>query len=137
MRRTFGGMARRLLPALLVFTALLFDVGGSHGTALAFLLLAIPAAFMLVLDCYGDALDGRSGRLKPALSALSLLLLVLSAALRSPAVVGGVPQFALSALVLALILYAAVAVGALVAPRRAAVIALRADEAPVRRRRAA
>lgn len=130
-------MARRLLPALLVFTALLFDVGGGHGAALALLLFGIPAAFMLVLDCYGDVLEGRCSGLRPALAALALFLVVLSAALRSPAVVGGLPRFALSALVATLFLYAAVAVGALAAPRRAAVVALRADEAPARRRRAA
>ncbi|CAN5250627.1 hypothetical protein BH18ACT12_BH18ACT12_23930 [soil metagenome] len=130
-------MARRLLPALLVFTALLLDVGGGHGAALALLLVGIPAAFMLVLDCYGDVLDGRCGRLRPALAALALFLVVLSAALRSPAVVGGLPRFALSALVVTLFLYAGVALGALVAPRRTAVVAFRAHEAPARRRRAA
>lgn len=130
-------MARRPLPALLVFTALLFDVGGGHGAALVLLLFGIPAAFMLVLDCYGDVLEGRCSGLRPALAALALFLVVLSAALRSPAVVGGLPRFALSALVLTLFLYAAVAVGALVAPRRTAVVPLRAGEAPARRRRAA
>ena len=43
-----------------------------------------------------------------------MVVLVVSAALRSPAVVGGVPHFAVSSLVLALLLYAAVAVGALI-----------------------
>jgi hypothetical protein len=130
-------MARRPLPALAVFTALLFDLGGGHGAALALLLLAIPAAFMLLLDCYGDAVEGRCSVLRPALAALALVLVVLSAALRSPAVVGGLPRFAVSALVLTLFLYAAAAVGALFAPRRTAVIQLRAEEPPTRRRRAA
>ena len=130
-------MARRPVPALAVFTALLFDLGGGHGTALAVLLLAIPAAFMLVLDCYGDAVEGRCSILRPALAALALVLVVLSAALRSPAVVGGLPRFAVSALVLTLCLYAAAALGALFAPRRPAVVPLRVDEAPLRRRRAA
>ena len=40
-------------------------------------------------------------------------LLVLSAALRSPAVTGGVPTLAVSALVMTLVLYAAISVGAL------------------------
>jgi hypothetical protein len=47
---------------------------------------------------------------------------VLSAALRSPAVVGGVPQFAVSALAFALGLYAVVVVGGVLAgqaPQRA------------------
>jgi hypothetical protein len=130
-------MARRFLPALIVFTALLFDVGGGHGVALALLLVAIPAAFALLLECYGDVVEGRCSSLRPAFAALALFLVVLSAALRSPAVVGGLPRFAVSALVVTLFLYVAVAVGALVAPRRTAVIPLPAEELLARRRRAA
>ncbi|MEN3313702.1 MAG: hypothetical protein V7645_3031 [Actinomycetota bacterium] len=104
-------MPRRLLPALLVLAALLSDAGGAHGLALAFLLFAIPAGFMLTLDCYGDVLEARSGAIRPALAGLSLLLIVLSAALRSPAVIGGVPKFAVSALVVALLLHSVVLVG--------------------------
>jgi hypothetical protein len=102
-----------MLPALLVIAALLADAGGSHGLALALLLVAIPAAFVLALDCYGDVLESRCSGLRPALAGVSLLLLVLSAALRSPAVMGGVPKFAVSALVLVLLLYTVVLVGAL------------------------
>jgi hypothetical protein len=61
---------------------------------------------------------------------------VLSAALRSPAVVGGVPQLAVSALTFALCLYAVVAVGTVVpqrAPRRARVTRVDADGAQARR----
>ena len=91
-------MSRRLLPALLVLAALLSDAGGSHGLALALLLFAIPAAFVFALDCYGDA-PGVAVQRRPAgPRGLSLLLLVLSAALRSPAVIGGVPKLAVSAL---------------------------------------
>jgi hypothetical protein len=106
-------MSRRLLPALLVLAALLSDAGGSHGLALALLLFALPAAFVLALDCYGDLLESRCSGFRPALAGLSLLLLVLSAALRSPAVIGGVPKFAVSALVLVLLLYAVVLIGTL------------------------
>jgi hypothetical protein len=130
-------MARRLLPALLVFAAFLCDVGGAHGIALALLFLAIPSAFVLALDCYGDTLEARCGRLRPILAALAVFLLVLSAALRSPAVVGGVPQFAVSALVLTLALYCAAALGALRPSRRAPVVRLHAEELKARRRRAA
>jgi hypothetical protein len=105
-------MGRRFLPSVLVVAALLADLGGDHGLALGLLLGAIPAAFVLVLDCYGDALEGRCSLFRPAFAGVCLALLVVSAALRSPAVVGGVPQFALSALVLALLLYAVVAVTA-------------------------
>jgi hypothetical protein len=105
-------MARRLLPAILVLAALLSDLGGNHGLALAFLLAGIPAAFVLALDCYGDALEARCSGLRPVSAGLSVFLLVLSAALRSPAVVGGVPQFAVSALVITLVLYAGISVAA-------------------------
>jgi hypothetical protein len=107
-------MSRRLLPALLVLAALLSDLGGGHGLALALLLLAIPAAFVFALDCYGDVLESRCSGIRPALAGLSVILLVLSAALRSPAVIGGVPKFAVSALVITLVLYAAISVGATV-----------------------
>jgi hypothetical protein len=110
-------MARRALPALLAFAALLSDAGGRHGLALVLLFAAIPAAFALALDCYGDAIEARCGRVRPVLAALSVFLLVLSAALRSPAVVGGVPQLAVTALVVCLFLYAGALVGALVSPR--------------------
>jgi hypothetical protein len=110
-------MPRRLLPAMLVLAALLSDAGGAHGLALAFLLCAIPAAFMLALDCYGDLLESRCSGARPALAGLSVFLLVLSAALRSPAVIGGVPKFAVSALVITLVLYAAISVGALLPGR--------------------
>jgi hypothetical protein len=105
-------MARRALPALLVFTALLSDVAGNHAVSLALLLMAIPAAFVVALDCYGDALEARCGGIRPLLAGLAAFLLVLSAALRSPAVVGGVPRLAVSALVLTLLLYVGLAAGA-------------------------
>jgi hypothetical protein len=131
-------MARRVLPALLVFTAFLCDLGGNHAVALGFLLCAIPAAFVLALDCYGDALEARCSRVRPSLGGLSVVLLVLSAALRSPAVVGGVPQLAVSALVLTLVLYVAIAVGALSPARQSepAIQRVRRTEAD-RTRRAA
>jgi len=106
-------MARRALPALLALIALLADLSGSHGVALGFLLAAIPAAFVLALECYGDALEARCGGLRPLFAGAGLVLLVLSATLRSPAVVGGVPRLAVSAIVLCLLLYAGALVGAL------------------------
>jgi hypothetical protein len=110
-------MARRVLPAVLVLAALLSDLGQSHGVALGLLLVAIPTSFVVALDCYGDALEARCGGIRPLLAGLALVLLVLSAALRSPAVVGGVPQLAVSALVLTLVLYATIALSALVPAR--------------------
>ena len=106
-------MARRALPALLALSALLADLSGSHGVALAFVLAAIPAAFALALECYGEAIEARCGGLRPLFAGGGVVLLVLSAALRSPAVVGGVPRLAVSAVVLCLLLYGGALVGAL------------------------
>ena len=105
-------MPRRLLSALLVVSALCSDLGGDHALALVFVLCAIPAAFALALDCYGDALESRCTLARPVLAGLAVVVLVVSAALRSQAVVGGVPHFAVSSLILALVLYGAVALGA-------------------------
>ena len=102
-------MARRALPALLALIALLADLSGDHGLALGFVLAAIPAA----LECYGDTLEARCGGVRPLVAAGGLVLLVLSAALRSPAVVGGVPRLAISAIVLCLLLYAGALLAAL------------------------
>ena len=109
-------MLRRALPALLALIALVADLSGSHSVAHGFLLAAIPAAFALALECYGDALEARCGGLRPLAAAGAVALLVLSAALRSPAVVGGVPRLAVSAVVLTLLLYAGALLGALLAP---------------------
>jgi hypothetical protein len=106
-------MARRVLPALLGLGAFVADLSGSHGVALVFLLAAIPAAFAFALECYGDALEARCSTLRPILAGAALLLLVFCAALRSPAVIGGVPQLAVSTLAIPLLLYAAIGLGAL------------------------
>jgi hypothetical protein len=120
--RSLGGMARRALPALLALIALFADVSGAHGVALGFVLAAIPAAFALALECYGDALEARCGGVRPLVAAGGLVLLVLSAALRSPAVVGGVPRLAITAVVACLLLYIGALLGALfAAPKRAVV----------------
>jgi hypothetical protein len=108
----------RVLPSLLMLAALLADLGGSHGVAQAFVLLAIPAAFALALACYGEALEARCSLVRPVVAGLPVLLLVLSAALRSQAVVGGIPTLAVSALVLALVLHGGLVVGALLPGRR-------------------
>ena len=115
-------MGRRGVPAALAFGALVADLAGHHTLALTGLVLAIPASFALVLDCYGAALEARCGLIRPLAAAAGLLLIVFSAAMRSPAVVGGVPRIAVSALALAGVLCVA-AVARLRAPaveRRAA-----------------
>ena len=119
-------MARRTLPAVLAFAAFVADLSGAHGVALVALFGAIPAAFVLTLDCFADALQSRCTLIRPVVAGGGLLLRVISATLRSPAVVGGVPQLAVSAVVLSLLLYAGLAVAALAA-------ALRAAQAPVGR----
>jgi hypothetical protein len=97
-------MSRRACPAALACIALLGDLSGQHTLALTALVIAIPAFFAVMLDCYGDALAARCGVFRPAAAAGGLLLIVFSAALRSPAVVGGVPRVAVSALALAALL---------------------------------
>ena len=96
-----AGMAR-VVPSVLILGALLGDATGSRAHS-----LMAPAGF-----------ESRCSLLRPMLTGLSLALLVLSAALRSPAVVGGVPALATSALVLALLLYGAVVIGALLPESR-------------------
>ncbi len=105
-------MARRALPALLALCAFLADLGGAHAFARIVLFVAIPAGFALVVACYGDAVERRAGAGRALLAALGLFLLVLSAALRSPALVGGVPRIAVTAVALAPLpcLYAALRV---------------------------
>jgi hypothetical protein len=111
-------MARRPLPAALAFVALVADLTGAHGFALAILLAAIPAAFVLTLDCFADTLYERCSLARPLVAGAGLVLLVLSASLRSPAVVGGVPRLAVSAIVLTLMLYAGLATSVLVVAAR-------------------
>jgi hypothetical protein len=103
----------RVAPALLALTALIADLSGSHGFALVLLFAAIPAAFALALDYYGHAVEAQRLTLRLLCAAGGLALLVLSAALRSPAVVGGVPRLAISAIVLCLLLYAGAVLGSL------------------------
>ena len=62
-------MIRRPLPALLGLGALVADTAGAHGWALTLVLLAIPAAFVLMLDWYGDALEARCGLTRPLVAA--------------------------------------------------------------------
>jgi hypothetical protein len=113
-------MARRPLPAALAFVAFVGDLAGAHGLALVALLAAIPAAFVLTLDCFADSLQSRCTLARPIVAGSGLLLLVMSATLRSPALVGGVPQISVSAVAFSLVLYAALAIGVLVAAVRRA-----------------
>jgi hypothetical protein len=111
-------MVRRALPAVLGLASFLADLSGDHGLALVLLLGAIPAAFAFALECYGEALEARCSILRPAVAAVALVVFVVCAALRSPAVIGGVPQLAVSALAIPLLLYAAIGLGALLPSSR-------------------
>jgi hypothetical protein len=71
---------------------------------------ALPA--LLALIAFVADLSGSHG------VALVFVLAAIPAALRSPAVVGGVPHLAVSAVVLALLLYGGALVGALLASPR-------------------
>ena len=94
-------MARRALPALLALSALVADLGGAHELARIVLFVAIPATFALVVACYGDRVETRTGGGRVLVAGLGLFLLVLSAAVRSPALAGGVPRIAITAVALA------------------------------------
>jgi hypothetical protein len=100
-------VVRRSCPAALVFAAFVLDLGGDHTLSLGVLLLAIPASFALLLDCYGRAVEGETGLLRTGAAGAGLVLVVSSAALRSPALVGGVPRIAVSALAVAVVMCAA------------------------------
>lgn len=103
----------RLLPAALVLASLSADGTGRHSPAFALLLLAIPAACAAALHLYGDALAGHCGGLRPLLAGVAATLVVIAATLRSPAVVGGVPQLAVTLAASCLVLYIAIALEAL------------------------
>lgn len=120
-------MARRAVPALLALSAFLADVSGAHAFAVLVLFVAIPATFALVVSCYGDAVEYAAGLGRAVVAGLGLFLLVFSAALRSPALVGGVPRVAITALALAPLpcLYAATRI---VRPRHAAPEVVIAEE---------
>jgi hypothetical protein len=91
----------RGVPALLAFSAFLADLSGAHAFAAMVLFAAIPACFALFVSCYGDAAESRDGFGRVFIAGSGLFLLVLSAAVRSPALVGGVPRIAVSAVALA------------------------------------
>jgi hypothetical protein len=85
-------MARRWLPLGLALLAAVLDVSGAYGLAFHALLIAVPAAALGSLGAFGELLDLRADDraeaplyLLPVLSALGLALLVVTAAIRAPA----------------------------------------------------
>jgi hypothetical protein len=97
-------MGRRVLPAVLVAIAALADSAGAHGLALDALLVAVPFAAVAALLSFGDYLDsGQSpiAGLQALLWAASVVLLVLSCAIRRHAL-HGVPPLAESSMFMCL-----------------------------------
>jgi hypothetical protein len=81
-------VGRRAFPALLAVVAALADARGAHGLAYDALLAAVPFTAVTALVCFGEYLEHRAGPvggLQSLLWCLSLALLVLSCAARSPA----------------------------------------------------
>src|SRR5262245_30626735 len=98
-------MGSRLLPWSLAVAALAADAIGLHGLAYSLVLLAIPSGAAAAFLGAGDALNGKE-LLRGVTSCLALVLIVLAAAVRANAPVGGaVPALAVSALVGAMLVY--------------------------------
>ena len=101
-------MGRRILPGLLVALAVIADANGAHGLAFDSLLLAVPLAAVAGLTSFGEYLDARGelvAGVQAALWGLSVVLLVLSCAVRSHAL-HGVPPLAVSTVVACLGIFA-------------------------------
>jgi hypothetical protein len=112
-------MARRVLPVGLVLAAAAADGAGVHGLAFYALLLAVPAAAVAALEAFGRVLDGADEHLHALLWTVVLVLLVIGAAVRSPAVTqGAVPGLARSALLACLAVFCVQAVVAAAAELR-------------------
>lgn len=105
-------MGARLLPASLLFSVALADAAGAHGLAFYILLGAITAIAVSALAAYGTLVDLpgsaaalTTARLNAILLGFALVLSLVAAAVRAPALAeGAVPALGLSALVGALCL---------------------------------
>jgi hypothetical protein len=105
-------MWRRWLPLALALTAAALDVAGSHALAFHVLLMAVPAVAFSALGALGELVDLRAdGRADTPLYAqqflavLGLALVVLSAAVRAPALgESSAPAFAVNVLSIGLVL---------------------------------
>ncbi len=93
-------MGRRTLPALFVALATLAQLDGADGLARNALLAALPFASVAALVAFGGYIDSRErlDGLQALCSALIVVLLVLSCAVRSSAS-HGVPPAAVSSLI--------------------------------------
>ena len=112
-------MGRRAIPVGLVVAAAAADGAGAHELAFYALLLAVPAAAVAALDCFGSLLDGARDHLHALLWAVVLALIVAGAAVRAPVVTeGAVPGPARSALLGCLAIFCVQAVVSLAAELR-------------------
>jgi hypothetical protein len=110
-------MGSRLLPLSLALGALLADVAGLHRLAFYLVLLAVVGAAAAAFVGVGDLLEGKGGLVRAGSSALALALLVLGSAVRANAAVGGrLPTLAVSALVIAVVVYAVPVIAWLLEP---------------------
>jgi hypothetical protein len=96
---------RSVLPAGLLVGTFAADTRDAHSLSLYLLLLAVPVLAFAALGFFGELVDGTAdenvGALYVGLSALALLLVLVSAAARANAY-AGVPAIASSAVVGAL-----------------------------------
>jgi hypothetical protein len=110
-------MGSRLLPLSLALGALGADAAGAHQIAFYVVLLAVVGAAAAAFAGAGDALEGSGSWLGAASPCLALVLLVLGSAVRANEPSGGhLPTLAVSTVVLAVLVYAAPALGWLVQP---------------------
>lgn len=134
-------MPRRTLPFALLLAGALADAAGGQAAAFYLLFVAVPMAAAVSLACWGELVDARVAcreegfRLaQAALCGLALALIVGAAAAHAPALHGGaVPRLGVTALVAALVLFAAS--GGLSLShrlRRRYVVRLRAVQSPAR-----
>ena len=127
----------RKAPFLLALAALLADTSGAHSFAFELVLAAVIASAVAGLAWYGELVEAAArsreealGRTQTAFAVVALALLVLAAAVRSPALLdSSVPALGTSALVGALGLFAVqglVALGSRLPERRVAALRSRA-----------
>jgi hypothetical protein len=99
-------MGSRLLPFSLALGALLAGAAGSDGAAFVLVLLAIPCAAAACFVAISDAREGRAARLRAVSTSIAVALIVIGSTVRANAPRGGhVPPFAVSTLVIAMVVY--------------------------------
>jgi hypothetical protein len=113
-------MPMRLTAIALVLTGTIADAAGEHALAYYALVGAVPAVALAALWALGDVLDGTatlaSDRAGAVLTALALPFVLLGTAVRAPLLAEGPPPaIGVTAVVIALALFAAQALVAVTA----------------------